>query len=287
MPSDLVHLYMRIDHLPQMWCPGCGNGVIMRDVAVAIDELIHDEESGVNREDIVIVSGIGCSSRAAGYLDFNSIHTTHGRAIAFASGIKMANPKLHVIVLTGDGDCSAIGGNHLIHAARRNLGLTVIAFNNDIYGMTGGQYSPTTPNGDKATTAPYGNVDRPFDIARLASGAGASFSARGDVYHARETIDIIKQAILHKGFSLVDVYSICPTYYGRKNKKGDAVEMLRWQKENLIPTARYYNMREDERADKKLIGILSYNDYPEYTEEYAKVIARSRESLKKNGGAKT
>ena len=274
MPSDLVHLYMRIDHLPQMWCPGCGNGVIMRDVAVAIDELIHDEESGVNREDIVIVSGIGCSSRAAGYLDFNSIHTTHGRAIAFASGIKMANPRLHVIVLTGDGDCSAIGGNHLIHAARRNLGLTVIAFNNDIYGMTGGQYSPTTPNGDKATTAPYGNVDRPFDIARLASGAGASFSARGDVYHARETIDIIKQAILHKGFSLVDVYSICPTYYGRKNKKGDAVEMMKWQRDNLIPMSRYTVMSEAELAGKKPIGILAENDFPEYTEEYQKLIDR-------------
>ena len=281
MPSDLVHLYMRIDHLPQIWCPGCGNGVIMRDVAVAIDELIHDEENPINREDIVIVSGIGCSSRAAGYLDFNSIHTTHGRAIAFASGIKMANPKLHVIVLTGDGDCSAIGGNHLIHAARRNLGLTVICFNNDIYGMTGGQYSPTTPNGDRATTAPYGNVDRPFDIANLASGAGASFSARGDVYHARETIDIIKKAILHKGFSLVDVYSICPTYYGRKNKKGDAVEMLKWQKDNLVPTARYYSMSEEERADKKLIGILSFNDYPEYTEEYAKIIASCRRAKKK------
>ena len=281
MPSDLVHLYMRIDHLPQIWCPGCGNGVIMRDVAVAIDELIHDEENPINREDIVIVSGIGCSSRAAGYLDFNSIHTTHGRAIAFASGIKMANPKLHVIVLTGDGDCSAIGGNHLIHAARRNLGLTVICFNNDIYGMTGGQYSPTTPNGDRATTAPYGNVDRPFDIANLASGAGASFSARGDVYHARETIDIIKQAILHKGFSLVDVYSICPTYYGRKNKKGDAVEMLKWQKDNLVPTARYYSMSEEERADRKLIGILSFNDYPEYTEEYAKIIASCRRAKKK------
>ena len=280
MPSDLVHLYMRIDHLPQIWCPGCGNGVIMRDVAVAIDELIHDEERPLNREDIVIVSGIGCSSRAAGYLDFNSIHTTHGRAIAFATGIKMANPKLHVIVLTGDGDCSAIGGNHLIHAARRNLGLTVICFNNDIYGMTGGQYSPTTPNGDRATTAPYGNVDRPFDIANLASGAGASFSARGDVYHARETIDIIKQAILHKGFSLVDVYSICPTYYGRKNKKGDAVEMLKWQKDNLVPTARYYSMSEGERADKKLIGILSFNDYPEYTEEYAKIIAACRKAKK-------
>ena len=280
MPSDLVHLYMRIDHLPQIWCPGCGNGVIMRDVAVAIDELIHDEDNPIKREDIVIVSGIGCSSRAAGYLDFNSIHTTHGRAIAFATGIKMANPKLHVIVLTGDGDCSAIGGNHLIHAARRNLGLTVICFNNDIYGMTGGQYSPTTPNGDRATTAPYGNVDRPFDIANLASGAGASFSARGDVYHARETIDIIKQAILHKGFSLVDVYSICPTYYGRKNKKGDAVEMLKWQKDNLIPTARYYSMSETDRAGKKLIGILSFNDYPEYTEEYAKIIAACRKAKK-------
>ena len=281
MPSDLVHLYMRVDHLPQIWCPGCGNGVIMHDVATALDELIHDPEANINRDDVVIVSGIGCSSRAAGYLDFNSIHTTHGRAIAFAAGIKFANPRLHVIVLTGDGDCSAIGGNHLIHAARRNLGLTVIAFNNDIYGMTGGQYSPTTPNGDKATTAPYGNVDRPFDIANLASGAGASFSARGDVYHARETIDIIKQAILHKGFSLVDVYSICPTYYGRKNKKGDAVEMLNWQKDNLIPTARYYNMSEEDRAGKKMIGILSFNDYPEYTEEYAKVIKNAQKAKKK------
>ena len=281
MPSDLVHLYMRIDHLPQIWCPGCGNGVIMRDVAVALDELINDPGNDITRDNIVIVSGIGCSSRAAGYLDFNSIHTTHGRAIAFATGIKMANPKLHVIVLTGDGDCSAIGGNHLIHAARRNLGLTVICFNNDIYGMTGGQYSPTTPNGDRATTAPYGNVDRPFDIANLATGAGASFSARGDVYHARETIDIIKQAIRHRGFSLVDVYSICPTYYGRKNRKGDAVEMLNWQKENLIPTARYYSMSEEDRVGKKIIGILSFNDYPEYTEEYAKIIAACRKAKKK------
>ncbi len=281
MSSDLVHLYMRIDHLPQIWCPGCGNGVIMRDVAVAIDELIKDPDETISRENIVIVSGIGCSSRAAGYLDFNSIHTTHGRAIAFATGIKMANPKLNVIVLTGDGDCSAIGGNHLIHAARRNLGMTVIAFNNDIYGMTGGQYSPTTPNGDLATTAPYGNVDRPFDIAELASGAGASFCARGDVFHARETIDIMKKAILHKGFAFVDVYSVCPTYYGRKNKKGDAVEMLKWQKENLIPAGRFYNMKESDRAGKKVIGILSYNDYPEYTEEYAKVISMSRNNKKK------
>ena len=274
MPSDLIHQYMRIDHLPHIWCPGCGNGVIMRDVAVALDELINDPELDIDRDDIVIVSGIGCSSRAAGYLDFNSIHTTHGRAIAFATGIKMANPKLHVIVLTGDGDCSAIGGNHLIHAARRNLGLTVICFNNDIYGMTGGQYSPTTPTGDKATTAPYGNLDRPFDIANLAAGAGASFAARGDVFHARETTEIIKKAILHKGFSLVDVYSICPTYYGRKNKKGDAVEMMKWQRDNLIPMSRYTVMSETELAGKKPIGILAENNFPEYTEEYQKLIDR-------------
>ena len=283
MPSDLVHLYMRIDHLPHIWCPGCGNGVIMRDVAEAIDELINDPGQNISRENIVIVSGIGCSSRAAGYLDFNSIHTTHGRAIAFAAGIKLANPKLHVIVLTGDGDCSAIGGNHLIHAARRNIGMTVIAFNNDIYGMTGGQYSPTTPTGDKATTAPYGNIDRPFDIAQLAAGAGASFAARGDVFHARETTEIIKQAILHKGFSIVDVLSVCPTYYGRKNKKGDAVEMLKWQQENLVPAAKYYSMSEEERAGKKLIGILSNSDQPEYTEQYARVIEAA--SGKSKGGA--
>ena len=229
----------------------------------------------------MIVSGIGCSSRAAGYLDFNSIHTTHGRAIAFATGIKMANPKLHVIVLTGDGDCSAIGGNHLIHAARRNLGLTVICFNNDIYGMTGGQYSPTTPTGDKATTAPYGNLDRPFDIANLAAGAGASFAARADVFHARETTEIIKKAILHKGFSLVDVYSVCPTYYGRKNKKGDAVEMLKWQRDNLIPMNRFHLMDEGELAGKKPIGILAENDFPEYSEEYQKLIDRCQAKGKK------
>lgn len=281
MPSDLIHQYMRIDHLPHIWCPGCGNGVIMRDVAVALDDILNDPELNIDRDDIVIVSGIGCSSRAAGYLDFNSIHTTHGRAIAFATGIKMANPKLHVIVLTGDGDCSAIGGNHLIHAARRNLGLTVICFNNDIYGMTGGQYSPTTPTGDKATTAPYGNLDRPFDIALLAAGAGASFAARGDVFHARETTEIIKKAILHKGFSLVDVYSVCPTYYGRKNKKGDAVEMLKWQRDNLIPLSRFNVMTPADLAGKKPLGILAENDFPEYTEEYAKLIERCRNKNRK------
>jgi 2-oxoglutarate ferredoxin oxidoreductase subunit beta len=184
MPSDLIYKYMRVDHLPHIWCAGCGNGTLTRDVAVAIDELCNDpdERFRLDREKVVIVSGIGCSSRAAGYLDFNSIHTTHGRAIAFATGIKLANPELTVIVITGDGDCSAIGGNHLIHAARRNVDMTVVVFDNNIYGMTGGQYSPTTPRGDKATTAPYGVIDRPFDIAGLAAGAGASLTARGDTF---------------------------------------------------------------------------------------------------------
>ncbi len=272
MPSELIHKYMRIDHLPHIWCAGCGNGVLTRNVAVAIDELCRDPEHPLNREKIVIVSGIGCSSRAAGYLDFDSIHTTHGRAIAFATGIKMANPELTVIVLTGDGDCSAIGGNHLIHAARRNMDLTVVVFNNNIYGMTGGQYSPTTPQGDKATTAPYGVIDRPFDIARLAAGAGASFTARGDTYHVRETIREIKKGIQHKGFSLIDCYSVCPTYYGRKNKKGGAVKMIEVQKECGMSRQQYEALAEDQREGKYIVGTLTENHYPEFTAEYQKII---------------
>lgn len=196
MASALIDKYMRESKLPHIWCPGCGNGILMRDVAQAIENL------GLDKKKVVIVSGIGCSSRAAGYMDFNTIHTTHGRAIAFATGIKMAKPELEVIVITGDGDASAIGGNHLIHAARRNIGLTVVVFNNSIYGMTGGQYSPTTPRMDFGTTAPYGNIDRPFDIAALAAGAGASFAARGDAYHVQQTTKLIEQGIAHKGFSI-------------------------------------------------------------------------------------
>ena len=186
--SDLVFRYMRVDHLPQIWCPGCGNGILMRDVAAAIDDL------KLEREKVVIVSGIGCSSRAAGYLDFNTIHTTHGRAIPFATGIKLARPELEVIVITGDGDCTAIGGNHLIHAARRNIELTVIVFNNNIYGMTGGQYSPTTPTGEYGTTAPYGNIDRQFDIPLLAAAAAAARSVtntHGCVFIVTESSSLV------------------------------------------------------------------------------------------------
>ena len=175
--STLVYKYMRPEHLPHIWCPGCGNGIIMRDVAQAIENL------GLSRNKTVIVSGIGCSSRAAGYLDFNTIHTTHGRAIAFATGIKLANPELEVIVLAGDGDISAIGGNHLIHAARRNIGLTVVVFNNEIYGMTGGQMAPTTLPGMKATTAQNGRDPKvngnPLRVSEmLASLTGPAYIER-------------------------------------------------------------------------------------------------------------
>ena len=270
--SDLVFRYMRVDHLPQIWCPGCGNGILMRDVAAAIDDL------KLEREKVVIVSGIGCSSRAAGYLDFNTIHTTHGRAIPFATGIKLARPELEVIVITGDGDCTAIGGNHLIHAARRNIELTVIVFNNNIYGMTGGQYSPTTPTGEYGTTAPYGNIDRQFDIPLLASAAGASYTARGSAYHTQQTIKVIRDGIANPGFSIIDCLSPCPTYYGRKNKKGSAVDMMKYQRDHGVTQTQWDKLSEEEKKDKFIIGQLTKNDYPGYTAIYRQIIAKRWEN---------
>ena len=268
MPSQLIEKYMRSQNLPHIWCPGCGHGILMRNVVQAIDNL------GLDHDKVVIVSGIGCSSRAAGYLDFNTIHTTHGRAIAFATGIKLANPELEVIVIAGDGDISAIGGNHLIHAARRNVGLTVVVFNNNIYGMTGGQYSPTTPRGELGTTAPYGIIDRSFNIAELARGAGASYAAKGSAYHVQQTTAYIQQGILHKGFSIIDCASVCPTYYGRKNKKGSAVDMMKWQKENAVMQEQAVKMSPEELKGKMVIGVLAHDNYPEFTVEYQKIIDR-------------
>ena len=248
----------------------------MRDVVAAIDSV------NLEREKVVIVSGIGCSSRAAGYLDFNTIHTTHGRAIPFATGIKLARPELKVIVITGDGDCSAIGGNHLIHAARRNIEITVIVFNNNIYGMTGGQYSPTTPTGELGTTAPYGNIDRLFDIPQLAAAAGATFTARGTAYHTQLTIKAIRDGITHPGFSLIDCYSLCPTYYGRKNKKSSAVEMMKYQRDHGVTAEEYAKLSEAEKQDKFIVGTLTRNEYPGYTELYQRLIERCQPPVQKS-----
>lgn len=269
MASRLIERYMRGAYLPHIWCAGCGNGIILRDVVQAVDNL------RLEKRDTVFVSGIGCSSRAVGYLDFDTLHTTHGRAIAFATGIKMARPELKVIVLTGDGDAAAIGGNHLIHAARRNIDLTVVVLNNNIYGMTGGQFSPTTPIGDFSTTTPYGGIDPDFDIPALAQAAGATYTARGTAYHAAQTTKLIEAAILHEGFSVVECVTTCPTYYGRKNHKGNAVEMLKWQRDNAIPVAQARNLPQEALTGKIVYGELWRCQRPEYTRQYAAIIERA------------
>ena len=270
MASRLIEKYVRGAYLPHIWCAGCGNGIILRDVVQAVENL------GLERRDTIIVSGIGCSSRAVGYLDFDTLHTTHGRAIAFATGIKMARPELKVIVLTGDGDAAAIGGNHLIHAARRNIDITVVVFNNNTYGMTGGQFSPTTPTGDIASTAPYGSIDPDFDILALAQTAGATYTARGTAYHVAQTTNLIEAAIRHEGFSLVECVTICPTHYGRRNKMGGAVEMMKWQRDNAIPVAQARKVRPEELLGKIVYGELWCCERPEYTQQYAAIIERAR-----------
>lgn len=271
MPSDIINNYFRMDKLPHIWCPGCGHGIIMKSVVEAIDEL------GLEKDKVCIVSGIGCSSRAPGYMDFNTLHTTHGRALAFATGIKMANPELHVIVMTGDGDCAAIGGNHLIHAARRNIDITTVVFNNNIYGMTGGQYSPTTPTKEKGTTAPYGNIDKNFDLCDLAKASGATYTGRATVYHAKMIKELVIKGVQNKGFSLVESLSVCPTYYGRKNRKGDAPQMMNLLKDNTINIKAAKKLNQEQLENKTIIGELYNNEEPEYTEEYKKIIDRFQE----------
>lgn len=266
MPSQLVNEYFRTENLPHIWCPGCGNGIVTRAIVKAIDNL------GLNKDEICVVSGIGCSSRASGYLDFNTIHTTHGRALAFATGIKLAKPNLEVIVITGDGDASAIGGNHLIHAARRNIDITTIVFNNNTYGMTGGQYSPTTPTGDKGTTAPFGNIDMNFDLCELAKAAGATYVSRSTIFTANMLIKQVENGIKNKGFSFIEALTICPTYYGRKNRKGESVDMMVYLKENAINIVAYDKLPDEQREGKFIIGEIYQSSRPEYTEEYQKII---------------
>jgi 2-oxoglutarate ferredoxin oxidoreductase subunit beta len=236
----------------------------------AIDKL------GLDKDSVAMVSGIGCSSRAPGYVDFNTLHTAHGRALPFATGIKLAKPEMNVIVVTGDGDCTAIGGNHLIHAARRNIDITVVVFNNSTYGMTSGQYSPATPTGAFGTTAPYGNPDRPFDICKLAEASGATYVARGTAHHARVLPQLIEKAISNKGFSVVEVMTQCPVYFGRMNKLGNAVQMMKWQQEHSVSRKDAANMTREELAGKFIIGELYNNPEPEYCENYEKIIAKAQ-----------
>jgi 2-oxoglutarate ferredoxin oxidoreductase subunit beta len=260
--------YLRLNKLPLIWCAGCGDGIVLKAMLRAIDHI------GLNKDDVCMVSGIGCSSRLTGYVDFNTLHTTHGRALTFATGIKVAKPRLNVIVVTGDGDATAIGGNHYIHAARRNIDITVILFNNNIYGMTGGQVSPTTPVGKKASTAPYGNIENSFNISGLAQSAGASFVARSTVYHATQLEKYIEKAIRKTGFSVVEVLTPCPTTYGRRNREGTPVDMMMWQKEHAVSQSRANRMSPEELVDKVVTGIFVDDDKPEWRHEYQKLIER-------------
>ena len=259
--------YIRQRFFPHMWCPGCGHGTVLNSLLRSVESL------GLSKNEIVMVSGIGCSARISGYVDFHSLHTLHGRALAFATGVKLSKPELNVIVPMGDGDALAIGGNHFIHAARRNIDITAIVMNNRIYGMSGGQFSPLSGIGTMATTAPYASIDREFDVVTMAKAAGATFVARSTTYHAKQCTDLIKQAILHEGFSVVEILSQCPTHYGRKNKKGDAAEMIKGYKDNTTPIG-----SKAKQANPDLIerGIFIKEDLPEYCSEYDKIIATAQ-----------
>ncbi len=259
---------------PPVWCAGCGIGIVLGAIIRAIHRV------GWERDDIAMVSGIGCSGRMPVYVDLNTMHTTHGRAVAFATGLKLARPEMHVIVVMGDGDALAIGGNHFIHAARRNIGLTAIVINNSIYGMTGGQYSPTTPEHSLASTAPYGNIEPSFPIRDLAEAAGASFVACSTVYHARELDQIIEKALLKKGFALVEAVSYCHTTFGRLNRLGTAVDMMNSLKENSIPVERARDLPPEELVGRVVRGVLVDRDIPEYTERYQRVIDAARAGAK-------
>jgi 2-oxoglutarate ferredoxin oxidoreductase subunit beta len=235
----------------------------------AIDHLELDQN------DVALVSGIGCTGRMPVYMDFNTMHTTHGRALAFATGLKLAQPRLKVIVIMGDGDALAIGGNHFLHAARRNMDLTAIVVNNAIYGMTGGQYSPTTPIDLRATTAPYGNVEPPIPVGELAIAAGAAFVARGTVYHAVELDRLIAQAIQKEGFSLVEAVSYCHTTLGRINKLGTAGDMMNTIKNNSVTLSAAEKMSEEDRQAKIVRGVLRDVERPGYLRLYDQVIERA------------
>ncbi|OKY75488.1 MAG: 2-oxoacid:ferredoxin oxidoreductase subunit beta [Desulfobulbaceae bacterium DB1] len=260
------HDYLRHDKkFPHVWCPGCGNGIVLGSLIRAIAAL------ELEKDDLVLASGIGCSGRMPVYVDFNTLHTTHGRALTFATGIKLANPRLHVLAVMGDGDATAIGGNHFIHAARRNIDITAVIINNQIYGMTGGQYSPTTPYGSFAATAQLGHIEQAFSIAELAVTAGASFVARGSVYHVAMLDKLLAKGIAKRGFSVIEVMSNCHTQFGRKNQMADPVTMMRWFKEHGVAKERADTLSPVEMAGKFTIGTLIDRDLPNYTDEYRKI----------------
>lgn len=285
--EELNKKYLREGMWPTIFCNGCGNGVVLEYTFWAIEEL------GLDIDKVAFASGIGCSSRLPGYINADGLHTTHGRAIAFATGLKAANPELTVIVFTGDGDCAGIGGNHFIHAARRNIDMTIIMINNFIYGMTGGQLAPTTPIGGIATTAPYGNIEHPFDLCIVAKALGASYVARWPVSHPYQPIKSIKEGIQKKGFSYIEFLAPCPTAYGRRNKLGDIKKLWEWYDKNTILIEDYerimkYGDEKEKEETKKMIQIGVFQDIekPEFLTEYQKLVEQLQGKKMKPTSAK-
>ncbi|MGE5142802.1 MAG: 2-oxoacid:ferredoxin oxidoreductase subunit beta [Acidobacteriota bacterium] len=258
--------YLRVEMMPNVWCPGCGHGNISRAVATAMDAMSLDPDQ------VVLVGGIGCAGRTPLYMHTHAMHTTHGRALAYATGVKLAKPSLTVIALLGDGDALAIGGNHFLHACRRNIDITAVVYNNGIYGMTGGQAAPTTPEGFRSATTTLGNIEPPFDIVSLALAAGATYVARTTTFDAREMPALIEAAIRHRGFSVVEILTQCPTYYGRLNRLGNASQMLDYERDITVPLV---ELTRDEVARGLPIGVFRDEAKPEYGDRYRALVERA------------
>jgi len=283
--NELRKKYLVEGMMPTIFCNGCGHGNAIDYVFWAVEEL------GLDLDKVAFTSGIGCSSRIPGYINADGLHTTHGRALAFSTGLKAANPDMDVIVFTGDGDCTGIGGNHFIHAARRNINMTVILLNNFIYGMTGGQQAPTAPIGSIATTSPYGNIEQAFNICELAKALGAAYVARWPVYHPYQPIKSIKEGIQKEGFALIELMSPCPTAYGRRNKLGNIEKLWQWYEDNTILIEDYekimdYGTDEEKKAVKSKIQIGVFQDEvkPGFFEAYDALVERLVEIDDKKAG---
>jgi 2-oxoglutarate/2-oxoacid ferredoxin oxidoreductase subunit beta len=264
--------FLRADRLPHIWCSGCGLGTALSCFTYALDEM------SLGEQDVGIVSGIGCTGRIAGYVNLDSYHTTHGRAIPFATGLKIAQPKKKVVVFSGDGDLFAIGGNHFIHAARRNIDLTVLCVNNFNYGMTGGQFGPTTPLTARGTTAPYGNYENPFNLPYLAASSGAVYVARWTTLDARRLKEAMVEAIAKPGFTFVEILSPCPTNYGRRNGLGEGLDELRYYEQKSV----IRHGADPKDADLTLgseiiVGTFIERERPTFLEVYAEKIQKQIE----------
>jgi 2-oxoglutarate ferredoxin oxidoreductase subunit beta len=272
--SHPLERLLRDGMMPHIWCEGCGNGIILNCFVRALKDI----EIDVNK--VVVVSGIGCIGRLSGYTNTDSYHTTHGRAIAFATGAKLANPELKTVVISGDGDLFAIGGNHFIHAARRNVDIQVICANNFNYGMTGGQYGPTTPLKAWTTTTPYGNIEHPFNLVHLAAASGAVYVARWTTLHVRRLTESIKKVLQKEGFSFIEVITPCPEIYGRRNKMATGIEMMNWFK----TAAEIRNASDPAEAEispeKIVVGEFIDAEKPTYDHLLQEMIKKVQERIR-------